>query len=151
MDVRSVTEPEHSNVLDMAQWVRLRLGGGMYQNQRLLSSGAVKEMHTPQTIIPLEGTLEKLYPESEADLKKFVGKYALETPSLEVSIELVGNTLKANVPGQPVYTLVPVAANRFRIEGAPDGFFMKFEMAEGKPKSLTLVQGSGASIVFLPK
>ena len=346
----------NSNVLDMAQWVRLQLGGGLYQNQRLLSSGAIKEMHTPQTIIRIEGANEKLYPEahfltygmgwflsdyrgrkvvehggaidgmraevammpeeklgmviltnrhgsvlphvliyrifdaylggrqrdwsadmlktfkaleeqakaaekkaeaervkgtspslplekyagtyqnemygeakvvfknaklvtqfgpnftgdlehwnydtfqvtwrdrmegkgfvtfrlntqgkvdgisienigdfthapekpetvtgtvlSEADLNKFVGKYALESPAMEVSIELVGNNLKAVVPGQPVYTLVPTAANRFRIDGAPEGFFAQFEMVEGKPKSLTLVQGSGPSIVFLPK
>ncbi|MGH9971180.1 MAG: serine hydrolase [Pyrinomonadaceae bacterium] len=346
----------NSNVLDMAQWVRLQLGSGEYQKQRLLSSGAVKEMHSPQTIIPLEGALEKLYPEAhfldygmgwflsdyhgkkvvehggaidgmraeiammpeeklglviltnlhgtilpqplmyrifdaylgsaqrdwsaemlktikglqdlakaaekkaeaerikdtspslpvekyagpyqnemygdakimfengklvaqfgpnftgdlehwnydtfrvtwrdrmegkgfitfklnkqgkvetlsiediadftrapekieagpgialaEADLKKFVGKYALETPALEISIELVGNSLKANVPGQPLYTLVPIAANRFRIEGAPEGYFVQFEMAEGKPKSLTMVQGSGPSITLLPK
>ncbi|HTG15145.1 MAG TPA: serine hydrolase, partial [Blastocatellia bacterium] len=346
----------NSNVLDMAQWVRLQLGGGMHQNKRLLSSGSVKEMHTPQTVIPLEGALEKLYPEShfltyglgwflsdyrgrkvvehggaidgmraevamipeeklgiviltnlggsvlpqplmyrifdaflggpqrdwsaeilktfkvleeqakavekkaesdrvkgtspslalekyagdyqsemyggaklafengklvarfgpnftgdlehwnydtfrvmwrdrmegkafvnfrlstqgkveamniegiadfksapetpaaapgialsEADLKNFAGKYALESSALEVSIELVGNTLKAIVPSQPVYTLVPVAANRFRIEGAPEGFFAQFEMAEGKPKSLTLVQGSRPSMVLLYK
>ena len=54
----------NSNVLDMAQWVRLQLGGGLYQNQRLLSSGAIKEMHTPQTIIRIEGANEKLYPEA---------------------------------------------------------------------------------------
>jgi len=346
----------NSNVLDMAQWVRLQLGGGMYQNKRLISSGAVKEMHTPQTIIPLEGPMEILYPEAhflsyglgwflsdyggrkivehggaidgmraevammpeeklgiviltnlhgsvlpqplmyrildaylgrpqrdwsaeilktfkalqeqakavekkaeaervkgtspslslekyagnyqsemyggakvafengklvaqfgpnfigdlehwnydtfrvtwrdrmegkgfvnfrlnsqgkveamniegiaeftrapektetvagitlgEADLQKFVGKYALEAPPLEISIELVGNNLKAMVPGQPVYTLVPLTANRFRIEGAPEGFFAQFEMSEGKPKSLTLIQGSRPSITLLAR
>ena len=59
--------------------------------------------------------------------------------------------MKATVPAQPVYTLVPVAANRFRLEGAPDGFFAQFEMAGGKPKSLTLVQGPRPSVVLLPK
>jgi hypothetical protein len=68
-----------------------------------------------------------------------------------MSVELVGGKLKATVPGQPVYTLVPVAANRFSIEGAPAGFFLQFEMAEGKVISLTLVQGSGPSLVLLPK
>lgn len=346
----------NSNVLDMAQWVRLQLGGGMYENKRLLSSGAVKEMHAPQTIIRLEGPMEILYPQAhflsyglgwflsdyrgrkivehggaidgmraevammpeeklgiviltnlhgsvlpqplmyrifdaylgapqrdwsaeiqktfkaledqakaiekkaeaervtgtssslplekyagsyqsemygdakvafengklvahfgpnfigdlehwnyntfrvtwrdrmegkgfinfrlntqgkveaisfeniadftrapekietvagitlgEADLKKFVGMYSLAAPPLEISIELVGNSLKAMLPGQPVYTLVPVAANRFRIEGAPDGFFAQFEMADGKAKSLTLVQGPRPSVVLLAK
>ncbi|HKZ03103.1 MAG TPA: serine hydrolase [Pyrinomonadaceae bacterium] len=85
---------------------------------------------------------------SEAELKKFVGKYALASPPLEISIELVGNGLKANVPGQPVYSLSPVAVNRFRLDGAPNGFFAQFEIAEGRPKSLTLLQGSGPSVVL---
>src|SRR5262249_9180688 len=60
---------------------------------------------------------------SEDELKKFAGKYALETPPVELSIELVGGKLKAVVPGQPVYTLVPVKPSRFRIDGAPAGYF----------------------------
>ena len=54
----------NSNVEDMAQWVRLQLGGGLYQNQRLLSAAAIKEMQTPQTIIRLEGMQANLYPEA---------------------------------------------------------------------------------------
>lgn len=69
----------------------------------------------------------------------------------EVRVEIVGGKLKVVVPGQPVYTLVPVGANRFSIEGAPTGFFIQFEMAEGKVMSLMLVQGSGPSLVLLPK
>lgn len=88
---------------------------------------------------------------NEAELKKYVGKYVLEGPGIEISIELVGNSLKANVPAQPVYTLVPVGPDRFKLEGAPDGFFAQFELADGKPKSLTLVQGSRPSVVLLPK
>jgi len=88
---------------------------------------------------------------SDEELKKFAGKYELKTPPVEVSVEIVGGKLKAMVPGQPVYTLVPVAANRFSIEGAPAGFFIQFEMTEGKVKSLTLIQGSGPSITLLPK
>lgn len=88
---------------------------------------------------------------SEADLQKFVGKYVLDSPPVEISIELVQGSLKANVPAQPVYTLVPLTADRFRLEGAPEGFFVQFEMAGAKPKSLTLVQGSRPSIVLLPK
>ncbi len=88
---------------------------------------------------------------SEEELKKFAGKYESKTPPIEVSLELVGGKLKAVVPGQPVYDLVPVAPSRFRIGGAPDGFFIQFEMAEAKPKSLTFLQGSGPSLVLLPK
>ncbi len=349
----------NSNVVDMAQWIRLQLGEGTYQNQRLFSSGAAKEMHTPQTIIPLAGNMERLYPEahfltyglgwflsdyrgkkvvehggaidgmraqvalmpeeklgvviltnmngtplphvlmykvfdaylgtanpkdwagdmlktfktleeqgkaaakkqeesrvqntrpslapekyagtyksdlygelkvtneggklnirfgpafvselehwhydtfrarfrgageskvfvtfgldaqgksdevtlgiapdypfkrvpdpaetkstialSEAEMKTFAGAYESKTPPIEVSVEIVGGKLKAVVPGQPVYTLVPVATNRFSIEGAPEGYFIQFEKAGGKVKSLTLLQGSGLSLVLLPK
>ena len=85
------------------------------------------------------------------ELKKFVGKYESKAPPLELSVEMVGDKLKAVVPGQPVYDLTPLAATRFRLEGAPAGFLIQFEVTEGKVKSLTLVQGSGPSFVFLPK
>src|SRR5439155_8953677 len=54
----------NSNVVDMAQWLRLQLGEGTYNKQRLLSSGAIKEMHMPQTVMRLEGSAAKLYPDS---------------------------------------------------------------------------------------
>jgi CubicO group peptidase (beta-lactamase class C family) len=54
----------NSNVVDMAQWVRLQLNNGTYQGKQLISPAAVKEMHTPQTIIRLEGAMERLYPEA---------------------------------------------------------------------------------------
>jgi CubicO group peptidase (beta-lactamase class C family) len=52
----------NSNVADMAQWIRFQLGEGVYNKQRLLSSGAVKEMHTPQTVIPYSSSNAKLNP-----------------------------------------------------------------------------------------
>ena len=54
----------NSNVIDMAQWVRMNLGGGMYEKKRVLSAAAVKEMQTPQTVIRIEGNNERLYPEA---------------------------------------------------------------------------------------
>lgn len=54
----------NSNVIDMAQWVRLHLGEGAYQNQRLFSSGVAKEMHTPQTIIRAEPPWSLWWPEA---------------------------------------------------------------------------------------
>ena len=85
---------------------------------------------------------------SEADLKKFAGKYEMKTPPIEVTIEIVGGKLKAVVPGQPVYTLVPVAASRFQIEGAPEGFFVQFEGAGDRAKSLTIEQGAGPKLTL---
>lgn len=54
----------NSNVIDMAQWIRMNLGGGMYEKKKVLSAAAVKEMQTPQTIIRIEGQNERLYPEA---------------------------------------------------------------------------------------
>lgn len=54
----------NSNVQDMAQWVRLHLGDGVYDGKRLLSAVSIKEMHTPQTVIRLEGPRARLYPEA---------------------------------------------------------------------------------------
>lgn len=88
---------------------------------------------------------------SEAELRSFAGAYESKTPPIDLSIELVGGKLKAVLPGQPVYALVPVAADRFSIEGAPAGFFVQFERSGGKVKNLTLVQGSAPNLVLLPK
>lgn len=52
----------NSNVVDMAQWVRLQLSEGVYQSERLLSPGLVQEMHTPQTITPDEPPWSLLSP-----------------------------------------------------------------------------------------
>jgi CubicO group peptidase (beta-lactamase class C family) len=42
----------NSNALDLAQWLRMQLGEGERENKKIVSSGAVKEMHKPQMIIP---------------------------------------------------------------------------------------------------
>ena len=54
----------NSNVIDMAQWIRMNLGGGMYEKKKVLSAAAVKEVQTPQTIIRIEGPNERLYSEA---------------------------------------------------------------------------------------
>lgn len=41
----------NSNVVEMAQWVRLQLGRGMYNGKRLISSRMVDEMHQAHTVI----------------------------------------------------------------------------------------------------
>ncbi len=54
----------NSNVTDMAQWLRLQLGKGKFEGKQLVSEPALKEMHTPQTIIRLEGQYPILYPDA---------------------------------------------------------------------------------------
>ena len=54
----------NSNVVDMAQWVRLQLGKGKYGGKQLISEAAIKEMHTPQTIMRIEGPYTFFYPDA---------------------------------------------------------------------------------------
>jgi CubicO group peptidase (beta-lactamase class C family) len=44
----------NSNVLDMAQWIRLNLNNGMHDGKRILSEDVVKEMQTPQMLQRLD-------------------------------------------------------------------------------------------------
>lgn len=52
----------NSNVLEMAQWVRLQLGRGIFQGDTLISPEVFQAMHTPQTIMPKEGGWELMAP-----------------------------------------------------------------------------------------
>lgn len=88
---------------------------------------------------------------TEANLRKFTGRYELKTPPLELSVEFVGGKLKAVIPGQPVATLAPVSTDRFTVEGAPVSIFVQFKLAEGKVSSLTVEQGSAPPLTFTPK
>ena len=42
----------NSNVLDMARWIRLQLGRGMFEGKGIFSTAVGDEMWSPQTIIP---------------------------------------------------------------------------------------------------
>jgi CubicO group peptidase (beta-lactamase class C family) len=53
-----------SNVVDMAQWVRLQLGAGAYQRARLFSADTAKEMSMPHTLLRLEPPWSDLHPEA---------------------------------------------------------------------------------------
>jgi CubicO group peptidase (beta-lactamase class C family) len=54
----------NSNVVDMAEWVRLQLNQGAIKNDRVFSAAAAKEMHASQTIIRFEPPYSMFYPEA---------------------------------------------------------------------------------------
>jgi CubicO group peptidase (beta-lactamase class C family) len=54
----------NSNVIDMAQWVRLQLGQGTYAGKALISKRMTDEMHTPQTVIRLDGAARATNPDT---------------------------------------------------------------------------------------
>src|SRR5690606_7021864 len=45
-----------SSVHEMAQWIRLQVGGGVYQGKRLISEETMRELHTPQVVIRSDTT-----------------------------------------------------------------------------------------------
>lgn len=52
----------NSCVADLAQWLRLQLGQGKYQEKQIFSAAASREMWSPQTISPLSEQAEQLIP-----------------------------------------------------------------------------------------
>lgn len=53
LDVIAPAGAINSNVLDMAQWLRLQLGDGVHNGERLISTAQMDEMHSPQ--MPMGG------------------------------------------------------------------------------------------------
>ncbi|HET7564992.1 MAG TPA: serine hydrolase, partial [Gemmatimonadaceae bacterium] len=53
-----------SSAHDLAQWLLLQLGDGVYHGTRLLSDSVVEEMHTPQTVIRMSKETHALYPDT---------------------------------------------------------------------------------------
>lgn len=45
----------NSSAHDVAQWLRLQLGKGVYDGKRILSEAVIEEMRTPQIALPLGG------------------------------------------------------------------------------------------------
>jgi CubicO group peptidase (beta-lactamase class C family) len=54
----------NSNVVEMAQWVRLQLGKGKFRGTQLISSAQIEEMHTPHTIIRQDPIFKVLFPDA---------------------------------------------------------------------------------------
>src|SRR5262249_34320577 len=44
----------NASAREMAEWLRLQLNDGVYQGRRLVSAAAMHEMHSPQTVIPID-------------------------------------------------------------------------------------------------
>lgn len=59
-------------------------------------------------------------------LEKEVGKYKFEAAGFDIEVKMQDGKLVAIAPGQPVYTLENVKDRRYKLVGAPDGFFVTF-------------------------
>ena len=54
----------NSSVRDMARWLRLHIGGGVYDGQRLVSDRTLRETHSPQMVVRDETPWAELNPET---------------------------------------------------------------------------------------
>jgi CubicO group peptidase (beta-lactamase class C family) len=75
----------NSNVVDMAQWVRLHLGDGKFGGKQLISKRLVDEMHSAQTIIKLDPNWNGMNPSAHLMayglgwfLSDYEGKYLVQ-------------------------------------------------------------------------
>jgi CubicO group peptidase (beta-lactamase class C family) len=88
---------------------------------------------------------------SKEELRKFAGTYVSKNPPVEVSIELVGSTLRAASAGSPTVSLIPVKPTRFKLAGLPHDVFLDFELANGKVKSMTVSAIGQEKVTLVPK
>jgi CubicO group peptidase (beta-lactamase class C family) len=88
------------------------------------------------------------------ELARYAGSFASSTLPVSAEVQVVDGRLRLTVPGQPVYTLVPVTATRFRLtgEGVPPGFFLDYTLSGGRVQRVNLVQPEPQpSMILLPK
>lgn len=53
----------NSSVMDMTRWIRLQLAGGAFGGRRLVDPATLREMQTPQTVMPITEAHHIYYPD----------------------------------------------------------------------------------------
>jgi CubicO group peptidase (beta-lactamase class C family) len=193
----------NSNARDMAQWLRLMLGGGVFEGKRLVSENSFAELIKPQmkvggnvnyglgwmlrewhghkvaehggnidgfnaqvALMPDQhlgfvmltnvsaSTLPSAAMEAvwsnlasnvvpptpfngievkEVKLEEEAGSYLLAEAKMTMDVAVKDGKLTLAVPGQPTYTLEPVAGRRYRLADA-EGFFVTFRPSKDDAK-----------------
>ena len=75
----------NSNVIDVAQWIRMHLGDGKYAGKQLISKRLTDEMRSAQTVIPARGGMGGMNPSAHLMayglgwfLSDYEGKYLVQ-------------------------------------------------------------------------
>lgn len=190
----------NSSARDMAAWLRLMLGGGVFDGRRLVSEKGFRELVSPQNKVTnkinyglgwflrdwnghavvehggnIDGfnaqvafmpdqklglviltnisasplgpvAMEAVWsnivgkPQASApeaarapagDISREVGKYLFAEANFNIIVEAKEGKLWLVAPGQPSYELANVGGRRYKLTGAPDGFFVTFRPAKG--------------------
>lgn len=61
----------NASVRDLSQWLRVQLNGGHVETKRILAPSTIKEMHTPQTVVRLEGRWPITFPTEVTNLASY--------------------------------------------------------------------------------
>ncbi len=80
----------------------------------------------------------KADPNAAVPAEREVGTYKFAEAGFDLEVKWADGKLTAHVPNQPVYTLENVGGRKYKLTGAPDGFFITF-----KEKELYLEQPQG--------
>jgi len=110
---------------------------------RLNMDGDIAELMVPMEVRLSPRSFKRLPDDKLRDheyLKKFIGAYSL--PNQDFTIELKGATLYVNLPGQPVYELVPVKGTTFNLKGLT-GFSVEFVEEGSDINMVKFIQPNG--------
>lgn len=123
-----------SDVLDMAQWVRLQLGNGRYRGRRLISERELAAMHSPQMLIPNEPPYSWLMP--DAHLRAYGLGWMLHDYHDRLVVEHAGQTdgMHATVAMMPEEALGVVVLTNSVLFGFPAAIMHRvFDAYLGRP------------------
>lgn len=84
-----------------------------------------------------------------AAIEKEVGKYRFEAANFDIEVKIDNGKLVAIVPNQPTYILENVSGRKYKLAGAPDGFFMTFTDKDAfleQPQGNYTLPKAGASV-----
>jgi CubicO group peptidase (beta-lactamase class C family) len=84
-----------------------------------------------------EGSNNKVPAELAAQV---TGKYRLEAAGIDLEVKSENGGLLLVVPGQPQYPLQQTTGREFKMQGAPAGFAVRFDPADGAASSMYLQQ-----------
>jgi CubicO group peptidase (beta-lactamase class C family) len=119
----------NASMRELSNWIRLQLNDGVLDGKRLISSGNLREMHTPQMVIRNEGRWKLFFPESESSqvsygLGWFINDYRghklvmhggtidgfrtsiMLVPRSKIGVAVVANLAGTQMPEATCYTII---------------------------------------------
>lgn len=80
----------------------------------------------PQIFKEIVGEQAPPVVQTPSGAEKEAGKYRIEAAKLDIDVRFENGKLLMSVPGQPTYELQNTGGRKYRLGGAPDGFFATF-------------------------